>query len=120
MLLIPTLILHVFQSQLVAVVGCNMVLHRNYKIFVGPDGFRFMVIIFESRIQAVCDVTGLMVLDNSQEIFPILKNANRTNCNTFFDLWDIRWNILAFNFWLSDYHTQDFLFICITLTYLTV
>ncbi len=28
--------------------------------------------------------------------------------------------IFAFNFWLSDYHTQDFLFLCITLTYLAV
>jgi hypothetical protein len=28
--------------------------------------------------------------------------------------------IFAFDFWLSDYHTQDFLFFCITLTYLAV
>ncbi len=32
MSLIPMLILHVFGSQLVPVVGCDMVLRRNYKI----------------------------------------------------------------------------------------
>jgi hypothetical protein len=46
MLLIPTSILHVFGSRLNPIVGCNMVLPRNKKISIGPDGFRFMVIIF--------------------------------------------------------------------------
>ncbi len=50
MLLIPMSILHLFGSQLFADVGCDMVLRRNKKQSVGPDGFRFMVIIFESRI----------------------------------------------------------------------
>jgi hypothetical protein len=36
------------------------------------------------------------------------------------DVKDVRWNILAFNLWLSDYGTHDFLFIRITLTYLAV
>ncbi len=43
MLLIPMIILHVFGSRLNPVVGCDVVLLRNYKKSVGPDGFRFMI-----------------------------------------------------------------------------
>jgi hypothetical protein len=38
--------------------------------------------------EGVCDVTSLMVLDNLLEIFQFRKNANRTNRNTSFELFD--------------------------------
>ncbi len=46
MLLILMLILHIFGSRLNPVVGCDMVYFGITKQSVGPNGFRFMVIIF--------------------------------------------------------------------------
>jgi hypothetical protein len=50
----------------------------------------------------------------------ILYNHLITCVNLMIPYRDVRWIILAFNFWLSDYYTPGFLYICITLTYLGV
>ncbi len=55
MLLIPTSILHVFGSRLVAVVGCDIALHRNFKIICWAWWFWINCdLFFESRISLSC------------------------------------------------------------------
>ncbi len=49
MLLIPTSILHVFGSRLNLVVGCDMVLHRNYKIICWAQWFKIYGDFFFER-----------------------------------------------------------------------
>jgi hypothetical protein len=38
------------------------------------------------------------------------KCKKNTKISCLIEFRDVRWNILAFNFWLSDYHMQVFYF----------